>query len=106
MFIAVAVTCSTLAATTIKSSRSPLRLKQVEGAANNAGRDARQESDQRYKQSHADGYAAFIHSQRFIVRGRQHARINLNDDYAVRDWANKLGVSEDTRRAAAMRMLK
>jgi hypothetical protein len=31
-------------------------------------------------------------------------RINTNEDYEVRDWAKKFGVSEDTLRAAVKKV--
>jgi hypothetical protein len=32
------------------------------------------------------------------------ARINTNEDYEVRDWAKKFGVSEDTLRSAVKKV--
>ncbi|VTU40325.1 hypothetical protein H4CHR_05067 [Variovorax sp. PBS-H4] len=34
------------------------------------------------------------------VGGQDRARINLNEDYEVRDWAKSLGVTEDELRKA------
>ena len=38
-------------------------------------------------------------------RSPDRARINLNEDYEVRDWAKKFGVSEDELRHAVRQHL-
>jgi Protein of unknown function (DUF3606) len=41
-----------------------------------------------------------IYHARRQIQTRRSDRININEDYEVRDWAKKFGVSQDQRKAA------